>query len=117
MSDRCKPFFQSIKQSASLEWGEEQSKAFKASKNYLSTTQVLYALEDEEDLFLYLSVSEVAVSAILVWEEERKQRPVFYTRKMLLDAETRYRDLEKMVLSWWPRRKNSCITSNPIRLQ
>ena len=28
MSDRCKPFFQCIKQSATLEWGEEQSRAF-----------------------------------------------------------------------------------------
>ena len=52
-----------------------------------------------EDLFLYLAVSEVAVSAVLVREENKKQKPVFYTSKMLLDAEMRYNDLEKMVLA------------------
>ena len=36
---RCKPFFQSIRQLASLEWGEEKSRAFKTLLNYLSTTQ------------------------------------------------------------------------------
>ena len=34
MSDHCKPFFQCIKQSASLKWGEEQSQAFKELKEY-----------------------------------------------------------------------------------
>ena len=44
-------------------------------------------------------VSEVAVSGVLVREEERKQKPVFYTSKMLLDVETRYSTMEKMVLA------------------
>lgn len=72
MSDRCKPFFQSIRQLAYLEWGVEQSKAFKELKNYLSTIPILSTLEDGKDLFLYLAVSKVAVSAVLVWEENRK---------------------------------------------
>ena len=75
--DYCKPFFQSIKQSASLEWGEEQSKAFKELKKYLSTTSILSALEDGEDLFLYLAVSKVVVSVVLVREENKKQKPDF----------------------------------------
>ena len=46
-----------------------------------------------------MSVSEVAVSGVLVREENKKQKLIFYTSKMLLDAETRYSDLEKMVLA------------------
>ena len=65
MSDPCKPFFQCIKQSASLEWGEEQSRAFGELKEYLSTSPMLSAPEDGEELFLYLAVSEVAVSRVL----------------------------------------------------
>ena len=68
-------------------------------KDYLSTTPILSTPEDEEDLFLYLAISEVAVSAVLVREENKKRMPVFYMSKMLLDAETRYNDLEKMVLA------------------
>ena len=66
MSDHCKPFFQCIKQSASLEWGIEQSRAFKELKDYLSTTPILSTLEDKEDLFIYLAVSEVVESVVLV---------------------------------------------------
>ena len=65
----------------------------------MSTAPVLSTPKDGEELFLYLAVSEVAVSGVLVKEENKKQKPVFYTSKMLLDAETRYSDLEKMVLA------------------
>ena len=32
MSDRCKPFFRFIKQSSTLEWGEEHSEALEGLK-------------------------------------------------------------------------------------
>lgn len=67
MSDRCKPFFHCIKQSSTLEWGEEQSEALRELKKYLST-----ALEEEEDLYLYLAVSDVSVSGVLVREDGGK---------------------------------------------
>ena len=48
---------------------------------------------------MYLAVSDVAVSAVLFHEEQKKQKPVFYTSRMLLDAETRYSTMEKLVLA------------------
>ncbi|XP_070020270.1 uncharacterized protein [Nicotiana sylvestris] len=42
-----------------------------------------------EKLLLYLAISEVAVSAVLVREEQGKQSPIYYVSKSLLDAETR----------------------------
>ena len=57
------------------------------------------APDEEECLFLYLAMPNVAMSVVLVKEEEGKQKPVFYTSKMLLDAETRYNTMEKMVLA------------------
>ncbi|XP_074346421.1 uncharacterized protein LOC141685203 [Apium graveolens] len=53
--------------------------------------------EDGETLILYLAVSEYSVSAVLVKEEASHQWPVYYVRKMLLDAETRYTNMEKLV--------------------
>ena len=43
-------------------------------KNYLSTTPILSAPEDGEELFLYLAISKVAVSAILVKEGNKKHK-------------------------------------------
>ena len=53
----------------------------------------------ERILFLYLVVSNVVVSVVLVREDNKKKKIVFYTSKMLLDVETRYINLEKMVLA------------------
>ena len=74
-------------------------------KRYLSSAPILSMLEDDEELFLYLA-SEIAVIAVLIREEGKKQRPVFYTSKMLLDAKTRYNSLEKMVLALVVAKKN-----------
>ncbi|XP_074337466.1 uncharacterized protein LOC141674659 [Apium graveolens] len=53
--------------------------------------------EDGETLILYLAVSKYSVSAVLVKEETIHQWPVYYVRKWLLDAETRYTNMEKLV--------------------
>ncbi|XXG90595.1 hypothetical protein AAC387_Pa12g2323 [Persea americana] len=50
-------------------------------------------------LFLYLSVSDHAVSSVLIREDNGQQRPIYYTSKTLLDAETRYLQLEKLALA------------------
>ena len=48
---------------------------------------------------MYLTVSEEAVSTALVREEEKVQWPIYYVSKRLLDAETRYLELEKLALA------------------
>ena len=59
---------------------------------------MLTASESEEDLFMYLSMSNHAVSAVLL-RDRRVQQPVYYISKTLVDAETRYLPLEKLVLA------------------
>ena len=51
-------------------------------------TPILVAPKEGEYLFSYLAVSEVVVSAVLMKEDEGKQKIVFYTSKMLLYVET-----------------------------
>ncbi|XP_062089003.1 uncharacterized protein LOC133795566 [Humulus lupulus] len=99
MSDRCQPFLQCIKKSTNTTWGPEQQKALDELKTYLSSPPILSSPLANEDLFLYLSVSQFAVSSVLFREEANRQRPVFYCSKKLLDAETRYSMMEKLVLS------------------
>ena len=47
---------------------------------------------------MYLSVSEHAVSAILL-RDQGVQQPIYYISKTLVDAEMRYLPLEKLVLA------------------
>ena len=59
---------------------------------------VLTAPRPGEDLFVYLSVSEHVVSAVLL-KDQGVQQLVYYISKTLVDAKTRYLPLEKLVLA------------------
>ena len=50
-------------------------------------------------MYAYLAVMDYTVSLILVRNEDGMQRPVYYVRKSLQEAETRYLPLEKAVLA------------------
>ena len=59
---------------------------------------MLTAPELGEDLFMYLSVFEHVVNAMLL-RDRGVQQPVYYISKTLVDVETRYLPLEKLVLA------------------
>ena len=58
---------------------------------------MLTALEPEEDLFMYLLMSEHAVSVMLL-RDRGMQQLIYYVSKTLVDAKMRYLPLEKLVL-------------------
>ncbi|XP_059627328.1 uncharacterized protein LOC132270143 [Cornus florida] len=60
---------------------------------------VLSAPEPNEKLFLYLRVSSIATSAVLIRCKEGKQFPVFYVSKTMSEPERRYSRAERMILS------------------
>lgn len=45
--------------------------------------------------FLYLKVVDLTVNIMLVWKEEKVQKPIYYTSKVLHDVETKYMKVEK----------------------
>ena len=51
-----------------------------------------------EDLIMYLSVFEHAMSAVLV-RDQGVQQFIYYINKTFVDAETRYLPLEKLILA------------------
>ena len=59
---------------------------------------MLTALEPEEDLFMYLLMSEHAVSVVLL-RDQGVQQPIYYVSKTLVDAKMRYLPLEKLVIA------------------
>ena len=52
-----------------------------------------------EELYLYLAVTPHAVSSPLVREEWKKQKPVYYTSRVLRGAEGRYLQIEKLAFA------------------
>ena len=97
-ADRCWPFYQLLKKWKGFQWDEECDVAFKDLKDYLMHAFVLTTSEPGEDLFMYLSVPEHAVSAVLL-RDQGVQQLVYYISKTLVDAEMRYLPLEKLVLA------------------
>ncbi|KAK3037299.1 hypothetical protein RJ639_032061 [Escallonia herrerae] len=80
----------------------EKSKSqtlFDELKTYLISPPLLSKPFPREDLFLYLSVTEVAVSAILVREGDGVQKPIYYVSKVLQDVETRYPKIDRIALA------------------
>ena len=74
-TDKCLPFFKTLKQA--FAWTDECEAAFQELKRYLSNPPLLSPSKEGENLYLYLAVSTIAVSAALIREEERKQLPVY----------------------------------------
>ena len=98
--DRLKPFFSTLKGANQVGWNDECDQAFMVIKQYLAEPPVLTSPKAGETLFVYLAVSDVAVSATLFKENaDGRQRLVFFVSKSLADAETRYSHLEQAALA------------------
>ena len=125
-TDRLKPMFDTLKGGRHTGWNADCDRAFDAIKTYLSKPPTLTSPVNGETLYIYLSVSETAVSAALFKEDEdKKQKPVFYVSKSLLEAEARYSRLEQMALAlrmaakklrpYFQAHPITVLTSQPLR--
>lgn len=89
--------------SRSLDSGRKSAKECEVAladlKKYLTTAPVLSNPVPGEELFLYLAVSEHAMSAVVIREEKGEQMIVYYVSKTLARAETRYLPMEKLTLA------------------
>lgn len=61
----------------------------------MASPRLLAKLVEGEMLILYLAISEYLVNVVLVREEGGSQFLIYYVRRRLLDAETRYSNMEK----------------------
>ncbi|XP_052295784.1 uncharacterized protein LOC127901823 [Citrus sinensis] len=99
-TDRCKPFFKVFKTGKKFRWTPDCEEAFQELKGYLVNALLLAKLEPGEVFLLYLAVSEHATSSVLLQEDDNGvQRPIYYTSKVMVDAEKRYPTSEKIILA------------------
>ena len=68
-TDKCLPFFKTLKQA--FAWTNECEATFQELKRYLSNPLLLSLSKEGKDLFLYLAISIIVVSAMLIREEQR----------------------------------------------
>ncbi|XP_025661034.1 uncharacterized protein [Arachis hypogaea] len=93
------PFFQTIKKKNRFEWNDDCEKAFSKLKTTLSQPPILQKPLQGEDLFLYLSVTDWAISSALVSERNKVQHPIYFVSKTLQHAELNYPRIEKLALA------------------
>ncbi|XP_072084713.1 uncharacterized protein [Arachis hypogaea] len=93
-------FFQCLKKTTRhFSWNEECEEAFMGLKQFLSKPPVLQKPKLGEPLYLYLSITDVTISSVIIIENNKDQQPVYFVSKSLQNAELRYPILEKLVLA------------------
>ncbi|KAI5343814.1 hypothetical protein L3X38_011690 [Prunus dulcis] len=99
-TDKCAPFFKALKGGkGNITWTAECDNAFQDLKIYMSKAPLLSKPLPGEILYLYLSVSGMAVSSVLIRKPEKAELPIFYVSKALQSAELRYPPLEQLALA------------------
>ncbi|XP_013443537.2 uncharacterized protein [Medicago truncatula] len=78
-----------LQKATKFKWKDEYETALKHIKETLSAPPVLSRPEQGEVLYLYLSISSDAVSALLIRETAEGQKPVYFTSKAFLGPKTR----------------------------
>ncbi|GLU18539.1 hypothetical protein SLE2022_348350 [Rubroshorea leprosula] len=107
-ADKCLSFFKIMRLAAQKDeygkqkkfaWNFECQAAFDELKSYLSSPPLLTKADDGEILYLYLGIADEAISSVLVREEGKQQKPVYYISSVLHGAEVRYSIAEKAALA------------------
>ncbi|KAM2622310.1 hypothetical protein TB2_026945 [Malus domestica] len=125
-TDRCAPFFKALKGSKKyITWTDECAEAFKNLKDYMSKATLLSKPEVGDTLIIYLLVSALAVSSILIRNDGNVERSVYYASNALQDAEPRYSNIEKLALALVMSARKLCpyfqehsiilLTNHPLR--
>ncbi|XP_027082589.1 uncharacterized protein [Coffea arabica] len=117
-AEKALPFFKVLKKADQFAWTEECQAAFDKLKQYLHHLPTLASPRPEEKLYLYLSAADEAVSAVLI-RDEGTQVPVYYVSRALRGPETRYTQVEKLVLGLVhaARRLKPYFLAHPISLR
>ena len=97
ITNKCLPFFSTLKKS--FEWITKCQQAFENLKTYLLSSPLLSPSQPGEELFLYLAISSAIISAALVKEEDRVQKPMYYISWAFQGVEERYPPMEKLVFT------------------
>nr|CAN76096.1 hypothetical protein VITISV_005210 [Vitis vinifera] len=99
-TDELRPFFLAIRKAGTHGWTDSCQNAFEKIKHCLMQPPILSSPIPKEKLYMYLAVSEWAISAVLFrCPSPKEQKPIYYISRALTDVETRYSKMELTVLA------------------
>nr|CAN82844.1 hypothetical protein VITISV_005761 [Vitis vinifera] len=85
-TDELRPFFLAIRKAGTHGWTESCQNAFEKIKHCLMHPPILSSPILEEKLYMYLAVSEWAISAVLFGcPSPKEQKPIYYVSRALAD--------------------------------
>ncbi|CAJ2657743.1 unnamed protein product [Trifolium pratense] len=92
-------FFASLRKNERFSWTPECEEAFRQLKEFLASPPVLTRPLPGNTLYLFLAVSDRALSSALVQEVEGEEKPIYFVSRTLRGAETRYQRIERLSLA------------------
>nr|CAN82409.1 hypothetical protein VITISV_023301 [Vitis vinifera] len=99
-TDELRPFFLAIRKAGAHGWTDSCQNALERIKHCLMQPPILSSPIPKEKLYMYLAVSEWAISAILFrCPSPKEQKPIYYVSRALADVETRYSKMELTALA------------------
>ncbi|GKV01815.1 hypothetical protein SLEP1_g14337 [Rubroshorea leprosula] len=78
LAERCLPFFKALREPRNFQWTGECQRTFDELKQYLPSAPLLSKPMEGESLYLYLGVTEKAMSLVLLREQNKHQKPICY---------------------------------------
>ncbi|XP_057427450.1 uncharacterized protein LOC130720771 [Lotus japonicus] len=93
------PFFQCLRKNRVFQWTDECEQAFQNLKEHLSKPPILSKPIPGTPLSVFISISDNAVSSVLLQECKDELRIIYFVSHALQGAETRYQKIEKAALA------------------
>jgi len=87
---RSVSFFQCLRGNDRFIWTKECEKAFQRLKELLASPPILIKPIAGSPVYLYLCVTERAISTMLTQEKEKEHRPIYFVSQTLQGAKVRY---------------------------
>ena len=114
-TENCIPFFDVIKKGKrNFDWTTACEEAFRALVDHLERPPILSKPLDHEELYIYLAVSQHAISAALIREENRVQRRFTMSANDSPERKEIILRLRSWHTVWWSHRVNSVHTFKRI---
>ncbi|PNX87219.1 gag-pol polyprotein [Trifolium pratense] len=99
LGEKAFHFFTSLKKNERFSWTPQCEEAFKQLKEFLASPPILTRPLPGNTLYLYLAVSDRALSSALVQEVEGEEKPIYFVSRTLRGAEIRYQRIERLSLA------------------
>jgi len=99
LAERTRPIVQQLKKASKFEWTTECEQIFQQLKTFLTSPPIIQKPNTRELIIVYLTVSNEAISSVLVQDIEAEEPSVYFVSRVLHDAEIRYQMVEKFALA------------------